>query len=146
MAVHQIAPQANSGATNLSNALDCSKLESASLEYESEGDALLQARDGDDAENGRMNVSELAQEYAALFVRPTLDEIQEQRMGEILAAASEDECLDRKLAEVEWRCGSDMGLFDEAHCHSYENQKAFLREYLGTAFTDRFITSTSSNN
>lgn len=85
----------------------------------------------------QMDRGAIAAEYAALFVLPTLDEHQEQQMEEFLLLASKDKQLDCKLAEVDLQCGAQMGLLDEAHCHSYENQKSFLREYLGASLPRR---------
>ena len=78
------------------------------------------------------SIFELAHDYATLFVLPTLTPLQERRFAEILAVASQDKELDRILSQVEGWCGLQLGLLDAEHRHSYENQKAFLREYLGT--------------
>lgn len=77
----------------------------------------------------------LAQDYAALFILPVLSPSQEQAIANILETASQDKKLDQMLSRVEWWCGLQLGLLDTEHCHAYENQKAYLREYLETDST-----------
>lgn len=70
-------------------------------------------------------------DYYRLRSLPNLSEQQADRVGEILELAKTNEVADFWITEVEHALGHHLGLLDKSCRQSYQNQQAFLREYLG---------------
>lgn len=75
---------------------------------------------------------EIVREYCKLRLLPDLSEEQANRIAEILELADTDRIVDFLITEADHSLGHYLGLLDEASRHSYKNQQALLREYLGT--------------
>lgn len=75
---------------------------------------------------------QIAQEYAELFVLESLTEEQDKRMEEILTLAEQNETIDLLISQLTCRKGKQLHLLDSEKQSSYEDQRACLREYLGT--------------
>jgi hypothetical protein len=71
-------------------------------------------------------------EYANLAALPQPSAQQEERLGEILAKAVDDEVLSFWITEVDHLLGHYLNLLDEDDRESYQDQQALLREYAGT--------------
>lgn len=70
-------------------------------------------------------------EYGELMFKSSPSPENEARLDEILELATISECVDFWIALETLRYGAEQGLTDESALKSYENQKSWLKEYLG---------------
>lgn len=75
---------------------------------------------------------EVGSEYGELMIAKALSTEEEERLNEILELATLDESLDFWISLETLNRGAELGLTTEDALCLYENQKAWLREYLGT--------------
>lgn len=76
-------------------------------------------------------VMDLAFEYAKLAAAQSRSEDQNDRLAQILEAATQSEILDFWVTEVDHFVGHYLGLLDSDHRKLYKDQQACLAEYLG---------------
>jgi len=74
-------------------------------------------------------VMDIAFEYSELASTPFRSEDQNDRLGQILEAATQSEILDFWVTEVDHFVGHYMGLLDSDHRKLYKDQQACLAEY-----------------
>ncbi|MDJ0517356.1 MAG: hypothetical protein QNJ74_14265 [Trichodesmium sp. MO_231.B1] len=74
-------------------------------------------------------LEKLIHEYARLASLPELNQQQAELLGEILEQASQSEIIGFWIAEVDHFLGHPLGLLKPQDRHSYEDQKARLREH-----------------
>lgn len=106
-------------------------------------DILSNRGNGDLLSKSSPNVMNLAREYAKLAALPFLSEPEADRLGEILAIASDCEILSFWIVEVDHVLGHHLDLLDEDDRESYKDQQALLRDYMGT---EVFPTPTDRQN
>jgi hypothetical protein len=76
-------------------------------------------------------IMKLALEYSQLAALPSMSEQQANRLGELLAIASDSIILSFWISEIDHTIGHHLGLLDDASRHTYRSQQALLREHLG---------------
>ncbi len=74
-------------------------------------------------------LEKLIYEYAWLASLPELNQQQAELLGEILEQASQSEIIAFWIAEIDHILGHPLGLLKPQDRHSYEDQKARLREH-----------------
>ena len=77
-------------------------------------------------------IVELAVEYAELSSRMNPSPDEDDRLGEILALATEDEVLSFWLTEIDHILAHHLGFLTDEARQSYEDQQALLREHRGS--------------
>jgi len=70
-------------------------------------------------------------DYYSLRLLPHLSEEQADRIGAILEMANTDDVINFWINEIDHSHGHRLNFLDNASRHSYKNQQALLREYLG---------------
>ncbi|HEY9298734.1 MAG TPA: peptidoglycan-binding domain-containing protein [Phormidium sp.] len=91
-------------------------------------------------------VLDKVQEYCKLAVRQTLSDSEAQRMLEILEEAESDSRLEFWIDEADHFLAHELNLTDENSINDYENQLAWLREYIdASVILDKDILSPSWN-
>ncbi|GET42421.1 hypothetical protein [Microseira wollei] len=95
-------------------------------------DILSNRENGDLLSKSSANVMKLALEYAKLAALPNPSEQEADRLGEILALASDCEILSFWIVEVDRVLGHHLDLLDEDDRESYKDQQALIRDYAGT--------------
>ncbi|MDY7007696.1 MAG: hypothetical protein SWX82_28105 [Cyanobacteriota bacterium] len=76
------------------------------------------------------SLKKLINKYAMLASLPELNLEQEEKLGEILEQASEDEIVAFWISEVDYILGKSSGLLKPEDLNYYEDQKAGIREHL----------------
>jgi len=74
-------------------------------------------------------LEKLITEYARLAALPELNEQQAEQLGQILEQASQSEIIAFWIAEIDHILAHSLGLLEPQDCHSYDDQKALLREH-----------------
>lgn len=81
------------------------------------------------------SLKKLINEYAILAFLPELNLEQEEKLGEILDQANQNQILGFWIAEVDYILGESLGLLKSENLNSYEDQKAVLREHFSSYLT-----------
>ncbi|NEP80377.1 MAG: hypothetical protein F6K39_20730 [Okeania sp. SIO3B3] len=76
-----------------------------------------------------LSLKKLINEYIKLASLPELNLEQEEKLGEILEQASQNEILSFWISEVDYILGESLGLLKPEDLNYYEDQKALLREH-----------------
>lgn len=92
---------------------------------------IFEALENPDSTVSMAHAISLGREYGELMVTKTLSDADEQRMDEILALATVHEIIDFWVSYEGCIRGMEIGLVNESAIANYEDQKAWLREYLG---------------
>ncbi len=80
-------------------------------------------------------------EYAMLASLTELNRQQEEKLSEILEQASQSETIAFWIAEVDHILGHSLGFLKPQDRHSYEDQKAWLREHSAISLNSRYSKS-----
>ncbi|GGA54075.1 hypothetical protein [Okeania sp. KiyG1] len=75
-----------------------------------------------------LSLKKLINEYVRLASLPELNLEQEEKLGEILEQASQNEILSFWISEVDYILGESLGLLKPEDLNYYEDQKALLKE------------------
>ncbi|MGD1716613.1 hypothetical protein [Dapis sp. BLCC M172] len=109
------------------------KQQSLSLFWDKHQELLSWNRSIDQRKNCPMTLTsslkQLINEYAMLSSLPELNLEQEEKLGEILEQASENEIMAFWISEVDYILGESLGLLKPEDLNYYEDQKAILREH-----------------
>ncbi|NEO57499.1 MAG: hypothetical protein F6K54_33175 [Okeania sp. SIO3B5] len=81
------------------------------------------------------SLKKLINEYAILASLPELNLEQEEKLGEILEQANQNQILAFWIAEVDYILGESLGLLKPENLNYYEDQKAVLREHFSSDLT-----------
>ncbi|NER07745.1 MAG: hypothetical protein F6K17_36875 [Okeania sp. SIO3C4] len=81
------------------------------------------------------SLKKLINEYAILAFLPELNLEQEEKLGEILEEANQNQILAFWIAEVDYIFGESLGLLKPEDLNCYEDQKAVLREHFFSDLT-----------
>lgn len=84
----------------------------------------------DDFDLIAQNYQGIVLEYCFLSGLPTLTDEQADLLDRILAQAETDEILNFLLIEFDYLIAKKLNLLDDQHLPQYDNQQAYLREYL----------------